>query len=43
MLLDVGMDYISKNTESTLKSITGVLEGGFFINHKNTDVPRLTS
>lgn len=34
MILDVWMDYIPENTESTLKSITGVLESGLFMNYK---------
>ena len=42
MILDVWMDYIPKNTESTLKSITGVLESGLFMNYK-VEVLGLTS
>ena len=42
MILDVWMDYIPENTESTLKSITGVLESGLFINYK-VEVLGLTS
>ena len=42
MILDVWMDYIPENTESTLKSITGVLESGLFMNYK-VEVLGLTS
>ena len=42
MILDVWMDYIPENTESTLKSITGILESGLFINYK-VEVLGLTS
>ena len=42
MILDVWMDYIHENTESTLKSITGVLESGLFMNYK-VEVLGLTS
>ena len=42
MILDIWMDYIPENTESTLKSITGVLESGLFMNYK-VEVLGLTS
>ncbi|MDD2953724.1 MAG: ribose 5-phosphate isomerase A [Parabacteroides sp.] len=42
MILDVWMDHIPENTESTLKSITGVLESGLFMNYK-VEVLGLTS
>mgnify|MGYP000621109551 CR=1 FL=1 len=42
MILDVWMDYIPENTESTLKSITGVPESGLFMNYK-VEVLGLTS
>ena len=41
-ILDIWMDYIPENTESTLKSITGVLESGLFMNYK-VEVLGLTS
>ena len=42
MILDVWIDYIPENTESTLKSNTGVLESGLFMNYK-VEVLGLTS